>query len=639
MRSTLACLAAAALALAACDSRPASQFFSSLRALPAFAKGTLTLNAEALRSKLDPLGTEAWYGISIEGVRVGTAAIVARKPGSAPDPNQSAQQLELRFAHKVGASPVITTLLATLRDAPEPSVLAAVQSGHMGTQVATGQIKWGPKDGAFVLGEGDALLLQQVILRTADAFPARKETWREGSGLLLYRGRKDVPLFSPLTGRFEEADALSAEFDEDGFARKADAALSNRIRIRFERLKAAEYREWSESIALLPIDLAMLVPRAQLAGNLRELRQSAEACAAEAASLEREVSRTMASLPYLVHRKIVNHRSLCEGIAATLGRSPLEGSGVDRTLEELAGTMRAAVSGDRREIARQISLSGRLDEIAVALPPLLWPEMARSIVQQGAGELRDLLAIERTRKVAVTLRVKVSKLLPKAVLKGTLRSLRSGMRQSIAFSPDPEMRASSWKSMPVLGNLGLQTIRVASAAPVSNLKSEKAGAAVPVTSTLPFELLHGQAFATGEFRDLASLCRAFEGRIGLDLGDTGGGVVTGLDARGLWDVDQRILVAREFLRRVGTEKACVDVQLNAPTALTQALTTEAEAFQRDVLQTETEFQISNGLTRQIRLVPGTFQLVLSSLVTGAVITRQEIQVTETGRNQVTIQVP
>jgi len=59
-----------------------------------------------------------------------------------------------------------------------------------------------------------------------------------------------------------------------------------------------------------------------------------------------------------------------------------------------------------------------------------------------------------------------------------------------------------------------------------------------------------------------------------------------------------------------------------------------ESFRRDILQTEMEFQISVGSTRSLRLVPGKYDLVISSLVNGSILGKREIIIPQGHENLV-----
>ena len=151
---------------------------------------------------------------------------------------------------------------------------------------------------------------------------------------------------------------------------------------------------------------------------------------------------------------------------------------------------------------------------------------------------------------------------------------------------------------------------------------------------LPFEFINGQAFAKGRFPNLSPLCENFNGRVGLDLGHSRNDLFSSSIVRGVWDESTRVQLIRQFARRASANSSCRDIVLRAPGDLTTAAKSELESFRRDILQTEMEFQISVGSNRTVRLVPGSYELVLSSLVNGNILGKREIIIPQGHENLV-----
>jgi hypothetical protein len=210
--------------------------------------------------------------------------------------------------------------------------------------------------------------------------------------------------------------------------------------------------------------------------------------------------------------------------------------------------------------------------------------------------------------------------------------LRSGalhMHHQVESAGNQQLSASSLVSMPMSF---LKPVKVAmnqSAQATPNLKSTVAQSVLPA-----FEFINGQAFAKGDFQTLSPVCETYRGRIGLDLGNSSNGLFSSAIVRGVWDESTRVQLIRQFARRASANPACRDIVLRAPGELTVAAKSELESFRKDILQTEMEFQISVGSNRSLRLVPGSYELVISSLVNGSILGKREIIIPQGHQNLV-----
>ena len=93
----------------------------------------------------------------------------------------------------------------------------------------------------------------------------------------------------------------------------------------------------------------------------------------------------------------------------------------------------------------------------------------------------------------------------------------------------------------------------------------------------------------------------------------------------------RVEIIPDFLRKASAALSCKNLTVIVPPDLEIEGKAAITAFGRDILQLENEFQTSNGRFKKMRLLPGSYDVSLSSFVSGSLLGQQEMKITQSER--------
>jgi len=574
-------------------------------------------------SEPDDFSDVAYYTVRIQDTLMGSAVMAKRQESTTTE-----YFGEFKIGHRLGYAPLVTSirLSAWGNGSKVKQVKQFVTVQNMDSIVFESEAAWAEsQSGTLELVNGNPSLYLEQFGLTPDKPRSRPvvETAELTQHLPLFSSRegsrtKGVEIFNPLAGGFFSTSEIVSTSGRDGFAESARIPW-------FSGLTLDLRRDSEESIASLPnrmsqsmLELAWFSAPSTLQDDLRRLHRIAMNGVQFTRSAEKSVRKDFPQLPYLFHRKLFNFNKLCDRVTFEMSLAQSRRLSAEQALTQIGWLVRNTLAEDHRELPRSLVNSPELEILADDSKKWQWTRIISNILEQTQDELSQVLEIEGSQKVNVSVRMRSRQLARGSVVKGVLRSGALMMQHEVQNAGNLSVKPTSLEHLPL--NI-LKPVKVA----LNQSTQERASIkAAQQTATTPFEFINGQAFAKGEFQTFSPLCEAFRGRIGLDLGQSRNELFSSNVVRGVWDESTRVQLIRQFARRASANSACRNIVLRAPGGLTTAARSELESFRKDILQTEMEFQISVGSNRTLRLVPGTYELVISSLVNGNILGRREI---------------
>lgn len=576
----------------------------------------------------------AYYSLSMQGILMGSAVVAKREANGTTE-----YFSEFKVGHRLGYAPLVTSIRTSAWGSGEKikQVKQFVNIQNVDSIVFESETAWTetPK-GTLALTNGDpTLYLAQFGLSPEKPRVALEANTTDSTQVLpLFNptNRQDprrTQIFNPLTGEFFLASELNTTAGRDGFTESARIPW-------FSGLSLELKRETEDGIENLPsrmsqsmLELAWFSAPSTIQDDLRNLQRVAVNGVQFARNAEKTVRKEFPQLPYLFHRKLFNFNKLCDRVTFEMSLAQSRRLSAEQALTQIGWLVRNTLAEDHRELPRSLVNSPELEILADDSKMWQWARIITNILSQTNDELRQVLEIEESQKVNVSVKMRSRQLARGSVVKGVLRSGALMMQHEVQNAGNLAVKPTSLDHLPI--NI-LQPVKVA--LNQSTEKSTPLKTPSQQTMSAPFEFINGQSFAKGEFQTFSPLCEAFRGRIGLDLGQSRNELFSSNVVRGVWDESTRVQLIRQFARRASANPACRNIVLRAPGGLTTAARSELESFRRDILQTEMEFQISVGSNRTLRLVPGTYELVVSSLVNGNILGRREIIIPQGHQNLV-----
>lgn len=594
----------------------------------AFAESALGNGLHPLAYEFPDARMSAYYLASIQGVNVGTAVAALTEGMNA----QAALKFDMRLVHRLGRKPLSTQLRGRWEE-PEPGasrfILTATLTGKEGV-VKEQSLSWKREKDELRPESPERSFLPGLFALearsdvTAGPVPAVKWT---SESLLPFHREPGSPaaagggsVFFPITGQVMEEKRLGLRFDADGFLNTASLPWFGGVALELRRVTREQLlKDVENGFPKTPVELAWFSSPGRIATDARELLHTVNACSSFAADMERQMRRTIPNVPYLLHRRILTYQNFCAGLSGLL-RGGFDAARADATLLRVGQFVRGILVADSRELPRTLATSPEMALFQDDAYRWQWVRVLNFALGRTKDEFTQTLGIEQSQKVSVNIRLLLDKLARTSVIKGVLHSRALNLQYVVEGAPgDGAMKPTSLKELP-------ETLR----APVKPVGLKTPGPDRAAT----FELVDGQSFAQGNFATLGLLCAQLGGRIGIDLGDAPQMPIVSEVIRGTWDDATRAQLLGEFIRRASMQPDCRDVTVRVPARMQVQAAAEIDALRKDVLQTENEFQISNGSSKRLRLVPGRYELVLSSLITGGVLGRQDIliPVSTNGKN-------
>jgi len=576
----------------------------------------------------------AFYRVTIQGIPMGTAVVAAKM-------NDDAQEMfvEIKIGHRLGYAPLLTDmrLSAKSENGTLTNAKHFISVHHLDSNVFEDEVEWNKQgQDAFKLAKGNPEnLLTRLGLRAA--LPRSKVNSSEKNvawALPFFEAKKgkeaaDVVILNPLTGAAHAPAEMSAKIESDGLVSELKLPWFGGLTLDFVKDTEESIQKIPSQMSQSMLELAWFSTPSTIQDDLRSLQGVALSGVQFARNSEKLVRKEFPQLPYLFHRKLFNFNKLCERVAFELSQSQLRHLQPEQTLTQVGWLIRNSLAEDHRELPRSLVNSPELEVLSDDAKKWQWARIISHMLNQTSEELREVLAIEDSQKVNVAVRMSARHLARGSVVKGMLRSGMLNVHHQVETAGNQPLSPTSLVRLPM--NL-VQPMKVALNQSIQNTPALKG--TVPQSTAPVFEFINGQSFAKGDFPSISPICESYRGRVGLDLGNSKNELFSSAIVRGVWDESTRVQLIRQFARRASANPACRDIVLRAPGDLTTAAKSELESFRRDILQTEMEFQISVGSTRSVRLVPGKYDLVISSLVNGSILGKREIIIPQGHENLV-----
>jgi hypothetical protein len=568
---------------------------------------------------------KAVYDVTLDGISVGvaTAGLLVDQPSQKPT-------FEIRFTHRLGLSQAFSYLLTSggLLSDDISAIFASQSTGASALlQKATGNWKYQNQSYLFEEKSIHSADFLSFLLGNSKEIALQKPRWTDETHLFYYlkkeaASKASKKLFVPFTGELISSADADARFDPDGFLAEARIPLIKDLNFHLVRRKPDSGLEFVRSKSLKRIELGLLSTSKSLGKDLVDLEVEAEGCLTFALEAEKMLNRRLPEVSYLFHRKILDASNLCSLLKGRVAEAkPLIGSQPEKVLLKVLVPLRKSLAEDRKELPSNLASS--LDWDVIFQDEGKWQavRLLRRMVRDLKSELEKSLSVEERLKVATVLQMNVAKLSPRSVMKATLRAKEIQWSIALDVSKDKEMLGTSWTLPPDLK----KPMRVANSKGETPVQIGNDKSKDPV-----FAPLNGLAYAKGTFASLEEICTNYLGQVSLDLGDSPSNFFDSKVVRGSWDAPTKLRVAEHFLRHAAASRFCRKIVIRVPSSMEIELKNSLKVFEKEVLQTENAFQISNGRVKKLRVVPGTYDLIVGSIVTGAVLGRTEIQVSEKG---------
>jgi hypothetical protein len=368
----------------------------------------------------------------------------------------------------------------------------------------------------------------------------------------------------------------------------------------------AQSREKMEKWIAQPTDPSFFSTQVSLNTDLDILQHTVEQALIFVEESEKVLKQKITHVPYLVIRKFVNFKRYAGRLEQVLTQASLP----PQSLVNLGTAVDTVLNEDIRELPRSFSHSAELFLLADPTKAWMFPKILTKVILNAHTELSQILAIEQEQKRPIHLHFQLDKLVSGSIIKGVLVAKRMDHQFDFRVVDSPS------KSPALLHQL-LKPIPFAK------------GGAVPATLEKHDPImLDGQLFARGNWQALGEHCKKFRGQVGLDLSDAEPALLFEGNVRGIWDTQNRLIVLREFLKKVSIYNNCKKILIKVNESLKFPANAELTSFQQDVFQTQREFQATNGSTLTLRTIPGIYEVVLTSLVNGQLLHRQQIEIEE-----------
>jgi hypothetical protein len=531
---------------------------------------------------------KTYYVVSVENMPIGVAGF------SIKEEDLGATESDLRILMRVGATPLVLRLRSELNKAG-----VNIQGVYFFKKEQFGNANWLWSIENNAYKSTDSIIPLETLLLGNPAPASRSVLTR--SPITTFVPFQKSPqkfaesrFFSPLTGNVFSAQEISPSFAEGPMPISFSLPLSNGISLRFSQPENDDFKTILSEIRNQNTDPAWFSSKSTIREDISELKSTIQQCNTFTTSTEGIIKRKSPSVPYLLHRKIVNFQTLCNNLQASLFVWESQQNSSEALLASISKNFKATEKEPRRELP--ITLANSPEIPIFRKPALQWQfiKAAAHLIRKTQAEVATLIRIDQHRKTSLELTISALRQEPRAVLRANLRSKKSDLR------------------------MGVEVLKDNSTTP------EKSP-----------HVLDGKDFALSKNPDVLvqTTCENANGAITLNLADRENFVLRSDMARGIWDESTRIQILVEFLNRVTSIPTCSLMNVRIPQRIERDARGAIEVFRHDVLQTENEFQVSNGKTTRLKTFPGTYELTLTSFVSGRVIGKQEVVIEEKDKSK------
>jgi hypothetical protein len=526
---------------------------------------------------------ETLYAISIGEIPVGVAAVASENKSI------GATEMDMRILLRVGSTPLVLQMTSQLqKNEIQVTGEYTFQKDKFGKKTWV----WRVLENEITLqGEPSSL---NTFLLGAPTQPEVKPLSRTSHTAFLpfavaADSKKEGHFFSTITGTLFSKTEIKAEFQDNPVPKSFSIPLPEGITLDFERKEKSQVKTFLEEVRRSAIDPSWFSSEKTLGNHVNELQLATQQCLSYGENTEKNIKKKSPGIPYLLHRKIVNYVSLCRRLHSSISSWESKQHSRERFFESIAESFKSLEKEPRRELPNTLATSPELTVFRRSALQWQFVRSATYLLRKTLFEVITLNNIEQERKTNLELTIQAAQQEPRAVLRANLRSKASNLR------------------------IGLEAVKENDASKRDSRLS-----------------LDGKSFSLSATptNDVRTICLQNQGAVTLDLSDRDNFIIRSDVARGIWDDSTRLTILSEFLTQVSTLPECSHASARIPVRLDRSAKNVVEVFRHDVLQTENEFQISNGKTTRLKTFPGTYELTLTSFVSGKLIGKQEIVVDE-----------
>lgn len=551
----------------------------------------------------------SWYVIKLGNIPIGVANV-----GIDNQATGYPLQYSLQFVSRIGSSPLLSTLKGELTSEEDKNY--KLQQTVM-SQTENGAFKeiqnlWRQESkelGMNLVKDSGASLLG-IIPATINKGKS-KLVIEESTASFFYASKeKNITynkIFVPFLGQFFSQQDLEAKFDEDGFLNAAYLPLEGGAQLSFTRVTKSKFNDYAKNAADTLIDFGWFSAFSSMKNEFEILKKSLSNCSERTASLNNKMLNLLPQSSYLSYRRIVNLSYFCLNLNREITQKENESNTVK--LNVIANSLKNLLKENLQELPYFLAYSPDTSLYFNDTISFLWPRITSLITQTALNELESNFELDKSRKSLVGIQLSIANLQTRAVVRAHIKLIDSFLNFKIETAKTVNMSQASLTEIPST-----------------------------VTKQFMVTYLNGQSFAKKMDVNLESICKVNNGKVGIDLGDAPQFAINADTVRGVWDVQTRIEIARQFAIKSTITKSCSDVYFRVPLSMEKALIKEIEQFKKETLGSESELLLSNNVQKKLWILPGKYRLIVTSLVTGAVISAQEFSVASGFNTNVTAKI-
>lgn len=544
-----------------------------------------------------PLKFNSWYSIKLGNIPLGVL-VVGVEDLNNPFPTDYTLQLVSR----IGSSPLLSTLKGnlTLDENGNYKLLQTLVSQTENGAFKEIQNTWmqGKEDQLLTTKENGANL-QGII--PANFLRSKAKLHLDESTALFYfnpktKKSKISKIFAPFLDSFIDFQDLDLKYDDDGFLNSGKLIFEGG-ELTFLRIENEKYNDISKLVSDTLIDFGWFSSLNSIRTELDTLKKTLDICIEKTSRLSRNMIRYLPQSSYLSYRRIINMSQMCKSLNKELLSKQSEP--FSQKLMLVSNTMKNLLKENAQELPYFLAYSPDTVLFYNDTISFLWPRITALVTQTALNELESNFELDKSRKSLVGIQLNITNLQPRAVVRAQIKLIESPLNFIIESSKNSNMNKSS----------------------ITDIPDE-------IQKYLGDIYLNGQSFAKKMNLNFESICRINNGKIGIDIGDAPQFAVNSDSVRGVWDIQTRIEIARQFAIKTTISKNCTNIYFRVPLSIEKAFIKELEQFKSEILGSENEILLSNNVSKKIWIIPGKYRIVITSLVTGSVLSAQEFIVTQ-----------
>lgn len=538
----------------------------------------------------------SWYVIKLGNIPIGLVVVGVENQNTGFPLNYTAQ-----FVSRIGSSPLLSVLKGdlTVDESRNYKLQQSLLSNTENGSFKEIQNLWRQeKDGVLQLAKDSGASLLGII--PASLTRAKNKLQLDETSNLFYFSPKETSskvnkVFIPFIGSFFNLQDVEPKYDDDGFLNFGKIVFEGGAELSFTRITKSKYNDLTKTIAETLIDFGWFSSLTSMKTEFETLKKSLDSCAGRTSSLNSRMIRYLPQSSYLSYRRIINMSHFCLSLNREINQKEQEP--YNQKLNIISNSVKTLLKENAQELPYFLAYSPDTILYYNDTISFLWPRITSLITQTALNELENNFELDRSRKSLVGIQLNITNLQPRAVVRAQIKLIDSSLNFIIESAKNPNMSLSSLNDVPANIEKSLGTF-----------------------------YLNGQSFAKKMDINFDSMCKINNGKIGIDLGDAPQFAINSDSVRGVWDVQTRIEIARQFAIKSTISKNCSNIYFRVPLSIEKAFSKELDQFKSETLGSENELLLSNNVQKKLWILPGKYRLVVTSLVTGSVMSAQEFSV-------------